>query len=190
MAKKTDKQTEKVEREYVIPLRSKYQNVPRYKKTPKAIKSIKEFLVRHMRIRDRDLNKIKVDKYVNEYMWARGIKNPPHKVKVKVVKEGENVIVTLVDYPDKLKFKKAREDKKSTAAKKVAEKKKKEKPAEQPKEESKESKEDKKETEEKQKAVVEAGEKAQEQKHKEEKHTTKVEKDKSTKAMDKTKSNY
>lgn len=76
MAKKEIK-TETIEREYIIPLREKGRSVPRYKKTPKAIKTVKEFLARHMKIRDRDLNKIKLDRFVNEALWYRGIKKPP-----------------------------------------------------------------------------------------------------------------
>lgn len=102
---------EKTEQEYVIPLRGKFRHVARYKKTPKAVKTIKEFLARHMKIYDRDLNKIKLSKEVNEFLWARGIKNPPHKVKVKAVKKGEIVNVELVDIPNKIKFKKLREEK-------------------------------------------------------------------------------
>jgi len=56
MAKENIK-SDKVEREYVIPLRESRRPVPRYKKTPKSIKTIKEFIVRHMKIRDRDLKK-------------------------------------------------------------------------------------------------------------------------------------
>ena len=48
MAKKTDSQVGEIEREYVIPLRGKYSHVPRYKKTPKAIKEIKVFLAKHI----------------------------------------------------------------------------------------------------------------------------------------------
>ncbi len=123
MAKK-EEQKEKIEREYIIPLRKKFRKAPRYKRTPKAIKAIKEFLVRHMKIYDRDLNKIKIDKYLNEFLWARGIKNPPAKVKVKATKEGEKVKVELVEYPTKLKFKKAREERIEKQALEKAEKKK------------------------------------------------------------------
>jgi len=87
MAKKIEPKTEKIEREYIIPLRYKGRAVPRYKKTPKAIKTIKEFLAKHMKIKNRDLKKIKIDKYLNEQMWFRGIKKPPVKIKVKAVKE-------------------------------------------------------------------------------------------------------
>lgn len=126
MAKaKVEKTRIEKERIYIIPIREKIRVVPRYKKTNKAIKTIKEFLARHMKIRDRDLKKIKVDKYVNEYMWARGIKNPPHKVKVKAIKESTGIVkVELVDFPDKLKFKKIREERKETKALEAVEKKK------------------------------------------------------------------
>lgn len=150
MAKKTETKTEKIEREYIIPLRARGQAVPRYKKTPKAIKTIKEFLAKHMKIKDRDLKKIKIDKYLNEQMWARGIKRPPHKIKIRATKEGEIVKVELVDYSTKLKFKKLREIRlKETAEGKK--KKKVEKVEEVPKTEEQKKEESEKKEEEKEK---------------------------------------
>jgi len=159
MAKKTETKTEKIEREYTIPLRRKYQHVPRYKKTPKAIKTIKEFLVRHMKIRDRDLNKIKLDRYLNEAVWFRGIKNPPSKIKVKAIQDVNGIVkVELVEMSDKLKFKKLREEKIEKKAMEGVDKKKAAK--EEVKEEEKPEEAEKKEEEkEKKSAVVEAGEK-------------------------------
>src|SRR3989344_2130260 len=119
-----EKKQNLIEREYTIPLREKLRSVSRYKKTNKAVKTIKEFLARHMKIYDRDLNKIKLDKYLNEYLWFRGIRKPPYKVKVKVKKDEEFVRVELVDLPEKLKFKKAREEKREAQAKKLEKKKK------------------------------------------------------------------
>lgn len=113
---KTESKTEKIEREYIIPLREKSRVVPRYKKTPKAIKTIKEFVAKHMKVENRDLNKVKIDKDLNQFMWARGIRKHPHKIKVKVTKEGENIKVELVDYPNNLKFKKLREEKRGKEA--------------------------------------------------------------------------
>jgi large subunit ribosomal protein L31e len=110
MAEKKAKAS-KIEREYVIPLREKSRSVPRYKKTPKAVKTIKEFLARHMNVENRDLNKVKISKDLNQFLWAKGIRKHPHKIKVKAIKEGENIIVELVDYPNNLKFKKLREEK-------------------------------------------------------------------------------
>lgn len=145
MAKKAETKTNKIEREYVIPLRERGRAVPRYKKTPKAIKTIKEFLVRHMKIQDRDLSKIKIDKYLNEQMWARGIKRPPHKIKVKAVMKGDIVNVELVDFPDRLKFKKEREEKRKKAAEEAGKKKVAKAEAEKPVEKTEEEKAEEKE---------------------------------------------
>lgn len=153
-----------IEREYIIPLRRRYKHVARYKKTPKAIRTIKEFLVRHMTIRDRDLDKVKIDKYLNEFVWGRGIKNPPSKIKVKATKEGDIVRVELVNYPDSIKFKKARAERQTSEHKeKVAKKK-----VEQKTEEQKTAEVEKKES------VIETGIKENKEKHKEEKHETKM----------------
>jgi len=124
MAKKTEVKIEKIEREYIIPLREKCRPVPRYKKTPKAIKTIKEFLVKHMKIYDRDLKKIKVSTEVNEYLWFRGIKNPPHKVKIKAIKEGDIVRVELIEIPKQIKARKTRRNKMEKNAQEATQKKK------------------------------------------------------------------
>lgn len=126
MAKKKEAKTEKIEREYIIPLRKKVKIVPRYKKTNKAVRTIKEFLVRHMKIRDRDLKKVKIDKYLNEYLWNRGIRHPPIRIKVKAVKEGDVVRAELAEseIPTKIKFKKLREEKITKKAKEIIESKK------------------------------------------------------------------
>ncbi len=163
MAKKTEIKTEQIEREYVIPLRKKTKVVPRYKRTNKAIKTIKEFLVRHMKIRDRDLKKVKLDKYLNEVVWFKGIKNPPIRIKVKAVKKGDIVEAELSEMPEKLKFKKLREEKEERKAKEIFEKKKsmmeKAKEGMQKPKEEKQTEEEKVEEKEKKSAVVEAGEK-------------------------------
>ena len=112
MATKKTK-TEKIEREYTIPLREKCRSAVTYKKTPKAIKTVKEFLAKHMKVENRDLNKVKLDKFVNEAIWARGIKKPLHKIKVKVVKEDGIVNVYLAEVSKKFADKKKREEKRS-----------------------------------------------------------------------------
>jgi large subunit ribosomal protein L31e len=122
-----EQKNEIIEREYVISLRKKCNIVPRYKKTNKAVKTIKEFIARHMKIRDRDLKKIKIDKYLNEFLWDRGIKNPPLKIKVRAKKENEVVRVELAELPDKLKYKKIRETKIIEEGKEKSKKKKEEK---------------------------------------------------------------
>lgn len=171
-AKKTETKIEN-EREYIIPLRRQWKKVPRYKRANKAIKAIKEFLVRHFKIRDRDLNKVKIDKYLNESIWLRGIKRPPNKIKVRAKKESgsENIIVELSELPEKLKFKKLREEKREKKAKETKEKKKPEK--EEDKEGIKKS-EEKTEEEEKKSAVVEAGKELEKAAAKKAKHEAKA----------------
>ena len=154
----TKTQTDKIEKEYIIPLRRKWIKVPKYRRANKAIKAIKEFLARHMKVRDRDLNKIKLDKYLNEFIWTRGIKKPPIKVKVKAIREGEMIKAELSEMPEKMKFKQARLEKREKEAAEIGKKKKKEeKPKEKPEEPEKEKLEEKKK-EEKEKAR--AGEEA------------------------------
>ena len=164
-----DKDSKNIEREYIVPLRASWSKTPRYKRANKAVKTIKEFIARHMKVYDRDLNKIKIDRYLNEEVWFRGIKKPPAKIKVKAFKEGEIVRVELAVLPEKLKFKKAKEERVETrAAEKTAKSKVvQEVPA--PKEESEEKK---KETDEKKAATVEAMEKFEKQEHKKAKHKT------------------
>ncbi len=166
-----DKKEDKIEREYIIPLREKVNKVPRYKRANKAVKTIKEFLAKHMKIYDKDLNKIKVDKYLNEIIWSRGIKKPPARIKVKAIKEGDIVKAELAEMPEKIKFKKLRKEKVETEAKKIAEKKKVEKKEEE-KPETEEA-EKKKEEGEKKAAVVETGKEIEKIAARETKHQTK-----------------
>jgi large subunit ribosomal protein L31e len=167
MAKKVEEKKPELERQYVIPLRAKCRVVARYKKTNKAVKTVKEFLAKHMKIENRDLTKVKLDRYLNDFLWARGIKNPPHKVKVKAIKEGEIVRVELLDLPKKLLQKKARLEKREAKAipkKPVAPKPADEKPKDT------ENPEDIKEADEKKEAVKEAGKASEKAQHKGAKH--------------------
>ncbi len=172
MTEKKSKQTNSSNsREYIIPLRVEWRKVPRYKRANKAIKAIKEFLVRHMKIYDRDLNKIKLDKYLNEFVWFRGIRKPPVKIKIKALKDktkdGKEIIYAeLAELPEKLKFKKLREEKLAQSSKKIE---KKENLEEQTKEKTEEEikKEDNKKA-----AVAEESQKIAKQSAKKEKHMT------------------
>lgn len=173
--------SDKLEREYIIPLRIKWQHVARYKRTNRAVKAIKEFLVKHMSIRDRDLNKVRIDKLLNEFMWQRSIQNPPNKVKVKAIKEDGIVRVELAELPTNLKFKKIRLEKRDKKAMEKVESKKsvleKFKEAREGKEEenkAQETKEEAKKTEEKKEATVEAGKALEKEMAKSEKHETKA----------------
>ena len=174
--KKADKKSVKVEevieleREYVIPLKRSVLKAPQYRRAKKAIKTIREFLVKHMRVEERDLRKIKIDRYLNNEIWFRGIKKPANKIKVKAVKKGGIVYVELAEIPEAVKFVIAR-DKKKLAA--VEDAKKGEAPKKENKKESNDGVADKVSESEDKKAGAEKEVKTQKAAMKTEKHTTK-----------------
>lgn len=170
----TETKTDNLEREYIIPLREEWNKVPRYKRANKAIRAIKEFLARHMKVRDRDLSKIKIDRYLNEEVWFRGIKKPPAKIKVKATKEGDIVRAELFEMPENLKFKKAREEKREQKASELKKEAKKEEHKHEHAESEEETEEKKAEEKEKKSSVVEAGEKMEKEIAKKQKHEMKA----------------
>lgn len=154
-----------LERTYVIPLKKEWSKVPSYKRTRKAIVAIKEFIAKHMKVYDRDLDKIKLDSYLNNEIWARGSRNAPTRVKVRAIKYKDIVHVTFADTPKHVGFiqsKHARHHKKSDKKSSAAEEKKEEQTVE-----------EKKVEQEKEKSAAIVKEKLAEQQTKAEKHTTK-----------------
>ena len=64
MAKEKTKKSEAklvLEREYIVPLRREWLKVAKFKRANRAVKALKKFLARHMKVYDRDLRKIKLD---------------------------------------------------------------------------------------------------------------------------------
>ena len=96
MAKKKEEASKIIlERNYIIPLGRKTLKVPPYRKAKKAIRTVKEFVSKHMKSED-----VKFGKYLNLKIWEHGIRNPPNKVKVTVVKDDKGkVFVELTDAP-------------------------------------------------------------------------------------------
>ncbi len=87
-----DKKETSNERVYTIPLKRKVKKTAIYKRTPKAIKTIKEFLKKHMKS-----NEVKLSKELNETIWSRGIKHPPSKIKVKAIKNETGAVIVSVE---------------------------------------------------------------------------------------------
>lgn len=77
------------ERIYTIPLR-KAKRKTRSKRANAAIRIIKEFLQRHMKVEE-----VKLDNKINEFVWERGIHKIPGRIKVKVVKKENMAEATL-----------------------------------------------------------------------------------------------
>jgi large subunit ribosomal protein L31e len=167
MAEETKKEeTVVLEREYVVPLRRKCINTPQYKRTPKAIKTLKEFIAKHMKVFERDTDNVRLDKNLNLEIWQRGIRKPMTKVKVKAKKYDSGIVrVELSEIPQYLKWKIDKEKKMFEEGKEMKNEKTGEKKEEKPKTED-----EKKDEKEKQKSEVDAGMRASEQQSKEMKH--------------------
>ena len=67
-----------LEREYIVPLRKGWLKVPKHKRANKAVKTLKEFIARHMKLYDDDLRKIKIDMLLNNEIRFRGMNIADH----------------------------------------------------------------------------------------------------------------
>lgn len=109
-----------LDRQYVIPLR-KALRAPRTKRAPKAVKLVREFLLRHMKGDD-----VKLGASVNEALWKDGIKNVLPRIKVHAVRDDKNVIrcelpgVGIRTAEEEKKVREAREKEKKEVAEKKA----------------------------------------------------------------------
>ena len=122
------------ERTYIIPLRKEWLKVPKHKRAKKAVTGIKDFLKKHMKSEN-----IKIGRNLNLKIWEKGIKNPPHKIKITAVKEDDGTVKVELfgnKYEEvKIETKKKEKSKKEELMEKITGKKeeKKEKTAEKPK---------------------------------------------------------
>ena len=106
------------ERTYIIPFRKEYLKVPRYKRSQKAIATIKVYLKRHMKA-----DVVKIGFHLNKEIHKHGKKNPPIKVKVKALKEGSIVKTELPEFPFQVEKKEEKKSKLETLKEKVTGKK-------------------------------------------------------------------
>jgi len=124
------------ERTYIIPLRKEWLKVPKYKRAKKAIRAIQQFLSKHMKS-----DNIKVRNNLNLKIWERGIKSPPHKIKISAVKEDDGTVKAELfgfKYQEfKVEGKKKEKTKKEELMEKIAGKPKEEKPKKEKKTEEK-----------------------------------------------------
>jgi large subunit ribosomal protein L31e len=75
------------ERTYTVPLR-KVWGPPRGKRTPRAARLLRAFVKRHMKVEN-----VEISNEVNEELWARGIRKPPRKITVRLVKDKEGRVI-------------------------------------------------------------------------------------------------
>ncbi len=103
-----------LERTYTIPLRKGWLKAPRYRRAKKAVNTVKEFLVRHMKSED-----VRLGTHLNLEIWKHGMQNPPSRVKVNVSKNDKGVVRAEL-FGAKIEEKKVEE--KKSIVKKVVEK--------------------------------------------------------------------
>jgi large subunit ribosomal protein L31e len=141
---------ESLERVYTINL-GKVWLSPNNQRAKRAINMIREFATHHMKSEN-----VKIEEDVSHLVWARGIRHPPRKIRVKLTKDDDgNILISKYEeekkVEEKQKGKKAekKEEKKEETPKetKVATKvetKVEEKPVEKKEDKPKESKSSKK----------------------------------------------
>jgi len=158
---------ESLERVYTINL-GKVLLSPNNQRAKRAINMIREFATRHMKSEN-----VKIEEDVSHLVWARGIRHPPRKIRVKLTKDDDgNVLISKYEEEKKVEEK----PKEKKGKKKVEEKKEEKKPEEKkveekkPKETKEEKKIEKKEEEKKPKEK-----KLEEKKPKETKEEKKIE---------------
>lgn len=95
------------ERFYTIPLRRAWIMPPK-QRAPRAMRIIKSFVEKHMKIgvtkeaeeetEEEKEERLLISAELNEKIWLRGIKKPPRRIKVRVVKDSEGNVTV---YPAK-----------------------------------------------------------------------------------------
>lgn len=88
------------ERFYTIPLRMAWIS-PRKKRAPKAMRILKSFVEKHMKIQteveeEEEPETLVVSNEVNEKIWSRGIEKPPRNIKVRAVKDKEGKVTVYL----------------------------------------------------------------------------------------------
>jgi len=74
------------ERVYTVPLKHAWIT-PANKRTPRSIRILKEFIRKHMKS-----DTIVISSEVNEKLWSRGIQGRFRKIRVRAIKDKENIV--------------------------------------------------------------------------------------------------
>jgi large subunit ribosomal protein L31e len=71
---------------------SKCRDLPRTKRARVAMSTIKSYIAAHMKVPEND---VWVDASVNDAIWAKGIKKPPSKLRVRAIKFEDDGLVEV-----------------------------------------------------------------------------------------------
>jgi large subunit ribosomal protein L31e len=87
------------ERIYTIPL-SRAWIAPRKKRAPRAVRIVKGFIQKHMKIEEKTATaeeekeggKLVISDEVNKKLWSRGIEKPPRNIRVRAAKDKDGIV--------------------------------------------------------------------------------------------------
>ncbi len=88
------------ERIYTIPL-SRAWITPRRKRAPRAVRLVRGFVERHMKVGaesegEGEAGRLVISNEVNEKIWSRGIEKPPRRMRVRAVKDVEGTVTVYL----------------------------------------------------------------------------------------------
>lgn len=88
------------EKTYIIPLRREYLKAAYYERSKRAMSALFAYLKKHTKAKT-----ILIGPQLNESIWEKGIRNPPHKVKVTATIDKDVAKVELFGhkYPEPIK---------------------------------------------------------------------------------------
>uniref|UniRef100_A0A6U2PPT8 60S ribosomal protein L31 n=1 Tax=Leptocylindrus danicus TaxID=163516 RepID=A0A6U2PPT8_9STRA len=95
-----------ITRDYTIHLAKLVHKATFKKKSPRAIKKLKEFAEKAMGTKD-----VRIDTKLNKHIWSRGIRNPPKRIRVRLSRrrneddDGEGSLYTLAQLVEVDSFK-------------------------------------------------------------------------------------
>ncbi|MGB9675046.1 MAG: 50S ribosomal protein L31e [Candidatus Nanoarchaeia archaeon] len=98
---------------YNVPLRRDFLKASKWRRAEKAITVLRNFVKKHTKAKV-----VKLSKWINQQIWARGSKYPPAKLSIKVLLDKDKSVanVDLLELP-----KEAKKEVKKEAAKKEKE---------------------------------------------------------------------
>src|SRR5713101_105777 len=77
------------EKFYALNLR-RIWNAPREKRTPRAVRFLREFVAQRMKTTE-----VSLSEETNSMLWQRGISKPPRKIRIRVVKDKEGRVIVF-----------------------------------------------------------------------------------------------
>ncbi|MFH0748607.1 MAG: 50S ribosomal protein L31e [Candidatus Bathyarchaeota archaeon] len=79
-----------LERVYTVPLEHAWIS-PIKKRTPRQLRILRSFIIKHMKA-----DTVRISSEVNEKLWRRGIEGRTRKIRVKAIKDKENVVTVYL----------------------------------------------------------------------------------------------